>query len=108
MRSLNLNSFALSTRSQTRRRPTFISQLRSLTLGIRQEDPARIWERRAPLTPDAVNSLIHEDGVDVLIQPCARRVYPISSYLAVSLAYTPPTATCFLNTNFRRERKNIP
>jgi alpha-aminoadipic semialdehyde synthase len=60
--------------------------VRSLTLGIRQEDPSRIWERRAPLTPDAVKSLVEEDGVEVLVQPCARRVYPISSYLAVSLS----------------------
>ena len=73
----------LATNRSLRLRPHLFT--RSLTLGIRQEDPARIWERRAPLTPDAVNSLVEQDGLEVLIQPCARRVYPISAYLAVSL-----------------------
>ncbi|EJD00287.1 uncharacterized protein FOMMEDRAFT_126943 [Fomitiporia mediterranea MF3/22] len=44
-------------------------------LGIRREDPARIWERRCPLTPEAVERLVHEDGVDVYVQPCERRVW---------------------------------
>lgn len=53
------------------------------TLGIRREDPSRIWERRVPLTPKAVQSLISE-GVRVLIQPCARRVFPTEEYVKVS------------------------
>ncbi|KIJ19435.1 hypothetical protein PAXINDRAFT_68974 [Paxillus involutus ATCC 200175] len=52
-----------------------------LTIGVRREDPARIWERRCPLTPLAVESLVHNDNVDVLIQDCDRRVFPIDQYI---------------------------
>ncbi len=61
--------------------------LQQLTLGMRREDPKRIWERRAPLTPDAVHELIREEGVDVLIEPCERRVFPTSEYEKVSLPW---------------------
>ncbi|CAG8733064.1 11885_t:CDS:2, partial [Acaulospora colombiana] len=54
-----------------------------LTLGIRREDPSRIWERRVPLTPQAVSSLIRDEGVRVLLQPCARRIFPTQEYLNV-------------------------
>ncbi|KZS87672.1 hypothetical protein SISNIDRAFT_398299, partial [Sistotremastrum niveocremeum HHB9708] len=57
------------------------SRTRPITLGIRREDPERIWERRAPLTPDAVASLIREENVRVLIQDCARRIFPTSAYI---------------------------
>ncbi|KAI0758651.1 Saccharopine dehydrogenase-domain-containing protein [Trametes elegans] len=52
-----------------------------LTIGIRREDPARIWERRSPLTPDAVNELVEKDGVEVLVQPCERRVFTANDFL---------------------------
>ncbi|RPD58275.1 hypothetical protein L226DRAFT_536764 [Lentinus tigrinus ALCF2SS1-7] len=52
-----------------------------LTLGIRREDPLRIWERRCPLTPDAVHELVHKDGVEVLVQPCERRVFTSNDFL---------------------------
>ncbi|KAG8832376.1 hypothetical protein FRC17_001423 [Serendipita sp. 399] len=55
----------------------------TLTLGIRREDPSRIWERRVPLIPEAVQSLISEEGIRVLIQPCSRRVFPTEEYLKV-------------------------
>lgn len=54
-----------------------------LTVGIRRENPSRIWERRCPLTPDAVESLVHEENVDVLIQDCDRRVFPAQQFLKV-------------------------
>lgn len=54
--------------------------LQKLALGMRREDPKRIWERRAPLTPDAVNELIEEEGVEVLVEPCERRVFPTREY----------------------------
>ncbi|KIP01213.1 hypothetical protein PHLGIDRAFT_131332 [Phlebiopsis gigantea 11061_1 CR5-6] len=47
----------------------------ALTIGIRREDPARIWERRCPLTPLAIHDLVRNDGLTVLVQPCERRVY---------------------------------
>ncbi|KAI0653120.1 Saccharopine dehydrogenase-domain-containing protein [Cubamyces menziesii] len=52
-----------------------------LTIGIRREDPARIWERRCPLTPDAVHELVEKDGVEVLVQPCERRVFTSNDFL---------------------------
>ena len=52
-----------------------------LIVGIRKEDPSRIWERRAPLTPDAVHHLVKSTGVDVLIQDCERRAIPTSDYV---------------------------
>ncbi|KAI6144926.1 Saccharopine dehydrogenase-domain-containing protein [Pisolithus tinctorius] len=52
-----------------------------LTIGIRQEDSARIWERRCPLTPNAVQELVQQDGVDVIVQPCDRRIFPVDNFL---------------------------
>ena len=52
-------------------------------LGIRREDPERIWERRCPLSPEAVEKLVHEDGVEVLVQPCERRVWKNEEFVKV-------------------------
>ncbi|KAF8493580.1 Saccharopine dehydrogenase-domain-containing protein [Gautieria morchelliformis] len=51
-----------------------------LTIGIRREDPARLWERRCPLTPSAVEELVQDAGVRVLVQDCNRRVYGIGEF----------------------------
>ncbi|KAI0739481.1 Saccharopine dehydrogenase-domain-containing protein [Daedaleopsis nitida] len=75
-------------RSQLTIRPTFrrsygtsTHKPTKLTIGIRREDPLRIWERRCPLTPDAVHDLVHKDGVEVLVQPCERRVFTSNDFL---------------------------
>ena len=60
-----------------------LSQTSAVTIGIRREDPARIWERRAPLTPDAVAELVSRDSVRVLVQECERRVFPLEEYIRV-------------------------
>ncbi|KAH0835691.1 Saccharopine dehydrogenase-domain-containing protein [Lanmaoa asiatica] len=60
---------------------TAASSSSKLTIGIRRENPTRIWERRCPLTPDAVESLVHEENVDVLIQDCDRRVFPVQQFV---------------------------
>ncbi|TFK68903.1 hypothetical protein BDN72DRAFT_888403 [Pluteus cervinus] len=52
-----------------------------LTIGIRREDPQRIWERRAPLTPDAVHELVSKKNARVLVEPCDRRVFPPQEYV---------------------------
>lgn len=57
----------------------------SATLGIRAEDPARRWERRAPLSPAAVAKLVSQ-GVKVLVQPCEKRVFVDSAYEKVCLS----------------------
>ena len=55
------------------------------TLGIRREDPKRIWERRVPLTPEAVEKLIKDgDDIKVEVESCERRCFPNDSYTKVS------------------------
>ena len=58
-----------------------IHQDRSVVVGIRREDPLRIWERRCPLTPDAVRALIQDEGVKVLVQPCERRIFTMDQFM---------------------------
>ena len=56
----------------------------AVTLVIRREDLGRIWERRCPLTPSAVSSLIADEGVRVVVQACDRRAFPNAEFEAVS------------------------
>jgi alpha-aminoadipic semialdehyde synthase len=63
------------------------SQTTLVTIGIRREDPGRIWERRVPLTPDAVAELVSRDNVRVLVQECERRVFPLEEYIRVRTVY---------------------
>ncbi|GAA5891472.1 hypothetical protein JCM8208_007293 [Rhodotorula glutinis] len=49
------------------------------TLGLRAEDPARKWERRAALSREAVKTLVGE-GHEVLVERCAKRAIPASEY----------------------------
>lgn len=65
----------------------YSSQSAPVTIGIRREDAERIWERRAPLTPDAVAELVSRDNVRVLVQECERRVFPLGEYIRVSTIY---------------------
>ncbi|MDX1390594.1 MAG: hypothetical protein R3344_15500, partial [Acidobacteriota bacterium] len=48
-------------------------------IGIRREDKSR-WERRVPLAPAHVERLVR-DGLEVVVQPSGRRVYPDERYL---------------------------
>lgn len=48
-------------------------------VGIRKEDKNR-WERRAPLTPDHVSELARNHGIDFIVQPSSRRVFPDLDY----------------------------
>src|ERR1700733_6600987 len=56
-----------------------------VTIGIRREDPGRIWERRCPLTPEAVEVLVKKEGVSVLVQDCDRRVFGVGEFVKVCL-----------------------
>ncbi|KAI3382293.1 hypothetical protein SNEBB_011387 [Seison nebaliae] len=47
-------------------------------IGIRREDQS-VWERRAPLSPDQVRTLVKK-GVRVIVQPSNRRAYPMVAY----------------------------
>ncbi|KAH8813712.1 Saccharopine dehydrogenase-domain-containing protein [Flagelloscypha sp. PMI_526] len=51
-----------------------------VVIGLRKEDPTRIWERRTPLTPDAVKYLVKEKNVAVVVEQCARRVCSSAQY----------------------------
>ncbi|KAL1742987.1 Saccharopine dehydrogenase-domain-containing protein [Schizophyllum fasciatum] len=57
---------------------------RPLVLGIRREDPTRIWERRAPLVPAHVRKLLekHKD-LRVQVQRCTRRFFTEDQYTEV-------------------------
>ncbi|CAF0842961.1 unnamed protein product [Rotaria sordida] len=48
-------------------------------IGIRREDQSP-WERRAPLAPEQVRTLVKDHNIKVLIQPSNRRAFPLSSY----------------------------
>jgi hypothetical protein len=67
--------------------PVFGSLRTQLTIGIRREDPTRIWERRAPLTPDTVNYLVSKKNVRVHIESCDRRVFPNREYIKVCILH---------------------
>lgn len=54
-----------------------------LVVGLRREDPTRIWERRSPLTPDAVRRLVSERQVRVHVEHCDRRVFRDHEYSQV-------------------------
>ncbi|KAF8327879.1 Saccharopine dehydrogenase-domain-containing protein [Cantharellus anzutake] len=55
------------------------SSAKPFAVGLRREDSARLWERRAPLTPDAVSTLVGR-GVQVLVQSCNRRIFSDKDY----------------------------
>ncbi|RMH73939.1 MAG: hypothetical protein D6675_01260 [Gemmatimonadetes bacterium] len=51
-------------------------------IGIRREDKNQ-WERRVPLVPAHVKSLIEEDEIEVWVQPSSIRVFTDDEYRAV-------------------------
>jgi hypothetical protein len=56
-----------------------------VTIGIRREDPGRIWERRCPLTPEAVDTLVKKERARVLVQDCDRRVFGVEEFVKVCI-----------------------
>lgn len=54
-------------------------------LAIRREEYT-VWERRAPLNPQHVQSLVR-DGYKVIIQPSARRAYTMAEYAAAGAVF---------------------
>ncbi|KAJ7505433.1 Saccharopine dehydrogenase-domain-containing protein [Mycena galericulata] len=59
-----------------------------LVVGIRREDPTRIWERRSPLTPDAVHRLVTERNLKVHVEHCDRRVFRDHEYVQAGAVIT--------------------
>nr|XP_018263129.1 alpha-aminoadipic semialdehyde synthase [Kwoniella dejecticola CBS 10117]OBR85287.1 alpha-aminoadipic semialdehyde synthase [Kwoniella dejecticola CBS 10117] len=76
------------------RNPFFMSTMpkRDLTtLGLRREDPKRIWERRTALTPDAVKGLLSErpGELAVEVESCARRCFSDTLYTEAGAKVVP-------------------
>ncbi|WVF71526.1 hypothetical protein IAT40_006334 [Kwoniella sp. CBS 6097] len=65
------------------------------TLGVRREDPKRIWERRTALTPEAVQQLLDEQNsggkeeLRVEVESCLRRCFPDARYAEVGANIVP-------------------
>lgn len=51
------------------------------TIGIRREDKSR-WERRVPITPQAVARLKQQHGIEVIVQPSQVRVFRDEEFAA--------------------------
>jgi saccharopine dehydrogenase (NAD+, L-lysine-forming) len=52
-----------------------------MRIGIRREDKSR-WERRAPLSPEAILELRSLSGAHFVVQPSTIRIFPDTAYLA--------------------------
>ncbi|KAJ7596298.1 Saccharopine dehydrogenase-domain-containing protein [Mycena floridula] len=75
----------VSLRIRSRIRP-----LSQLVVGIRREDPTRLWERRSPLTPEVVDKLVSSDnGVQVHVESCDRRVFSDDEYIKAGAIIQP-------------------
>jgi alpha-aminoadipic semialdehyde synthase len=62
------------------------------TIGIRLEDK-NVWERRAPLTPDAVRQ-VSSDGVEVHVERFARRAFPDAAYAEAGASLSDDVRDC--------------
>jgi len=62
-------------------------------IGIRTEDKNR-WERRAPLTPEHVRELVAGQGLEVVVQPSTRRIFPDAAYAAAGARLADDLAGC--------------
>nr|XP_019046253.1 alpha-aminoadipic semialdehyde synthase [Kwoniella bestiolae CBS 10118]OCF25183.1 alpha-aminoadipic semialdehyde synthase [Kwoniella bestiolae CBS 10118] len=84
-----------SLRSSTllHRRPVFSFRRDLTTLGLRREDPKRIWERRTALTPDAIKGLLSEpsqaDQLQVEVESCGRRCFSDQLYAQAGAKIVP-------------------
>jgi len=62
------------------------------TIGIRREDKHE-WERRVPLTPDAVAQLVKQ-GMKVVVQPSPIRVFDDATYTKAGAAVSEDLSAC--------------
>lgn len=58
---------------------TLVKAQSAPVLAIKAEDPKRLWERRAPLVPRDVASIVSQ-GAQVIVQSCEKRVFPDHAY----------------------------
>lgn len=62
-------------------------------IGIRHETKSA-WERRAPLAPEHVRTLVQEHGVDVVVASSSRRVFDDTEYEAAGARVVPTLTPC--------------
>ncbi|MEM9694336.1 MAG: bifunctional lysine ketoglutarate reductase /saccharopine dehydrogenase family protein [Myxococcota bacterium] len=62
-------------------------------LGIRREDKHQ-WERRVPLTPAAVRTLVAEHGLAVVVQPSELRIFPDEAYTTAGAMVSEDLSDC--------------
>ncbi|BGP35159.1 hypothetical protein JCM10296v2_006989 [Rhodotorula toruloides] len=79
MQSVSLARTRFARQLRTKGRAFSGSAQALAVLGLRAEDPARKWERRAALDPEAVSELV-KDGHDVLVEKCAKRAIANDKY----------------------------
>src|SRR5204863_9338226 len=60
--------------------------------GLRREDKNE-WERRVPLTPDHVRSLVQQ-GIQVCVQPSTIRIFKDEEYLQAGAAIKEDLSDC--------------
>lgn len=63
-----------------------------MRIGIRREDKNE-WERRVPLTPEAVKILV-EEGIEVFIQPSPIRIFSDQEYIDEGAVLTDDLSSC--------------
>jgi len=73
------------------------------SIGIRRETKSP-WERRCPITPDLARHLVASAGIEVLIQPSARRVFPDAAFTRAGAQ----VATSLDDANFILGVKEVP
>ncbi len=59
-----------------------------LSIGLREEDKS-VWERRVPLVPEDVGELIRGHGLEVHVEPSAKRAFRDTSYQAAGAILEP-------------------
>lgn len=66
----------------------------TVTVGIRREDKNK-WERRVPLTPDAVHRLV-DGGIPVVVQPSKLRIFTDDEYRRAGALLSDDLSSCAL------------
>ncbi len=72
-------------------------------IGIRRETKSS-WERRSPVTPQLARHLVKESGIEVVVQPSARRVFRDKEYVRAGAS----TGSDLSNANAILGVKEIP
>ena len=62
-------------------------------LGIRREDKNE-WERRAPLAPEQVESLVRDNDIEVILQPSDLRVFTNEEYIQAGAKISEDLSSC--------------